>query len=60
MKDRLLNSKEACAYLNIKERTLQLLTSQKRIDYLICGGRRFKKDWLDEFIERERIRATNI
>lgn len=51
---KLLTLDEACAYLGISKRHMNTLTAQKRITFINCSGRKFKKDWLDEFIENEK------
>lgn len=52
--NKLMTLDEACQYLGISKRHMDTLTSQKRITYINCRGRKFKKDWLEEFIENEK------
>lgn len=53
-----LNVKEACAYLGITKRLMDNLTSKRRITYVLCGGRKFKRQWLDEYIEKNKIQSV--
>lgn len=53
-----LNVQEACEYLGITKRLMDNLTGRKRITYVLCGGRRFKKEWLDAYMEENKIPAV--
>lgn len=50
---------DACEYLGITRRNLDSLTGHKRITYVLCGGRKFRKEWLDEFMEKNKVVAVN-
>ena len=50
---------DACEYLGITKRNLDSLTGHKRITYVLCGGRKFRKEWLDEFMEKNKVVAVN-
>ena len=50
---------EACEYLGITKRLMDNLTSQKRVAYVLCGGRKFRKEWLDDYMTKNTIPAAN-
>ena len=50
-----LNVDEACEYLGISRSLMDKLTTQKRITYVLMGGRKFKRQWLDDYADRNRI-----
>ena len=57
---KLLNLDEACEYLGITKRHMNTLTSQKRITFINCGGRKFRREWLDEFIESNKTNKRSV
>ena len=48
-----LNSMEAAAYLHVSDRTVRTLCTERRIRHERLNGRnvRFKKEWLDEYLQ---------
>ena len=61
--DRLLTSEEAAAYLQYSVRWLNGATSGKspRIKFTVLGGRkRFRKQWLDEAVERGEVKPRKV
>lgn len=52
---RYLNIDEACAYLGISRRLMNDLTCKKKVKYALLGGRKFKREWLDEFVDRQTV-----
>lgn len=54
----LMNVDQACEYLGITKRLMDDLTGHKRVKYLLLGGRKFKRSWLDDYIEANAIPAS--
>lgn len=50
-----LDVQEACQYLGINKSFMDRLTSGKKIKYAMFGGRKFRREWLDEYAERQTI-----
>ena len=54
-----MNVDEACEYLGIGRSLMDKLTAQKRITYVLMGGRKFKEQWLNDYVEKNKIQAVD-
>ena len=53
----LMSLEEAREYLGISQRKMDELTRKRQIKFVRLGQRKFRKEWLDEYVERN---ATDI
>lgn len=56
-----LNTQEAADYLGISDRTLRTICQAAQIEHERLNGRnlRFKKEWLDNYLESIRVKPIN-
>lgn len=50
-----LDVDDACAYLGVSKAFIDRLTGGKKIKYALFGGRKFKRQWLDEYAARQTV-----
>lgn len=55
------NTAEAAAYLGVSDRTLRTMCENRKITHQRLNNRniRFKKEWLDEYLQSTIIEAEN-
>lgn len=56
-----LNTQEAADYLGISDRTLRTICQSAQIEHERLNGRnlRFRKEWLDNYLESIRVKPIN-
>ena len=56
-----LNTQEAADYLGISDRTLRTICQAAQIEHERLNGRnlRFKKEWLDNYLQSIRVKPIN-